>query len=103
MSNTIDSPPGIALTAKAERVSQARSAYAGNSGGATATAARSDDTVKITGDAMQLQTLDKSIGSGPAFDNPKVAALRLAINEGRYQVDPQRVASKMLGAVPSLG
>ncbi|EIT69314.1 hypothetical protein WQQ_28960 [Hydrocarboniphaga effusa AP103] len=51
---------------------------------------------------MQLQSLEKSIGGEPAFDSQRVAALRAAIAEGRYQADPERIASKMLGSNPPL-
>lgn len=104
MSNTIDSSSGITplLPAASERVGQARSAYAAASAPASASSVRGDDTVQITGDAMQLQRLEKSIGGEPAFDSKRVEALRSAIAEGRYQADPERIASKMLGSNPPL-
>lgn len=105
MSNTIDSSSGITplLPAASERLGQARSATASAaSAPAVAGGSRGDDTVQITGDAMQLQSLEKSIGGEPAFDSQRVAALRAAIAEGRYQADPERIASKMLGSNPPL-
>ena len=106
MSNTIDSSSGITpmLPSASERVGQARSAYASaaTNAPASASSSRGDDTVQITGDAMQLQSLEKSIGGEPAFDSKRVEALRSAIAEGRYQADPERIAGKMLGSNPPL-
>jgi negative regulator of flagellin synthesis FlgM len=103
MSNTIDSSSGIKpmLTGASERLGQARPATA-SAAPASASGSRGDDTVRITGDAMQLQSLEKSIGGEPAFDSQRVEALRAAIAEGRYQPDPERIAGKMLGSNPPL-
>lgn len=102
MSNTIESSSGIKpmLPGAGERVGLARPAAA--TAPASAGGSRGDDTVQITGDAMQLQSLEKAIGGEPAFDSQRVEALRAAIAEGRYQADPERIASKMLGSNPPL-
>ena len=105
MSNTIDSSSGITpmLTGASERAGQARSTTASAAAdAASSVGSRGDDTVQITGDAMQLQSLEKSIGGEPAFDSQRVETLRAAIAEGRYQADPERIASKMLGSNPPL-
>ena len=105
MSNTIDSSSGIkpTLPGASERLGQARPATASATAtSASAIGSRGDDTVRITGDAMQLQSLEKSIGGEPAFDSQRVEALRAAITEGRYQPDPERIAGKMLGSNPPL-
>jgi negative regulator of flagellin synthesis FlgM len=102
MSNTIDRASGVA-PAVAERVAQARSAYTSKGGEAAASNRGSgDDTLQITGDAMQMQSLEKSLSSGPAFNSERVEALRAAVASGSYKVDPERVADKMLSATPSL-
>ena len=36
------------------------------------------------------------VQSGPPVDSAKVAAIRTAIAEGRYPVDPQTIAARML-------
>ncbi len=104
MSNSIDTSSAIAptLTSATDRLSSARSAYTSAASTAAPAARSTEDTVQITGDAMQLQSLDRSIGGEPSFDSARVEALRAAIAEGRYQVDADRVADKMMGSTPSL-
>jgi len=36
------------------------------------------------------------VSSGPPVDSAKVAAIRAAIAEGRYPVDPEKIAERML-------
>lgn len=54
------------------------------------------------GDSLQRQvgspssTIADMAASGPPVDSAKVAAIRAAIAEGRYPVDPDKIASSML-------
>lgn len=52
--------------------------------------------VSITDGARQLATLEKAIAALPVVDDARVAAASLAIEQGRYQVDSQKVADKLL-------
>ncbi|HKM36923.1 MAG TPA: flagellar biosynthesis anti-sigma factor FlgM [Thiopseudomonas sp.] len=58
--------------------------------------AASGESVQLSKDARQLQNLSAKIADMPSIDSEKVAQLKQAIADGSYQVDSQRVASKML-------
>jgi negative regulator of flagellin synthesis FlgM len=49
-----------------------------------------------TGVAAPLNPAAELAASGPPVDADKVAAIRAAIAEGRYPIDPQAIARKMI-------
>ena len=53
-------------------------------------------SVNLTQTANSLQALEKSIAAAPEVDQQKVDAVRKAINEGSYQVDSERTATKLI-------
>lgn len=69
------------------------------------TAARGPDTVspevELTGAAKLQQSTAAAAASG-AFDAKRVAEIRLAISEGRFQVNPERIADGLLDSVKDL-
>ena len=54
------------------------------------------DTVSLTGTAQQLRNLEQSLASQPVVDAQRVEATRQSIENGTYQIDPSRIASKMI-------
>lgn len=56
----------------------------------------SGSPVRITDQARQLAALEQALQSMPIVDETRVAAIRSAIEEGRYEVAPQRIADKLL-------
>lgn len=52
--------------------------------------------VQITEQARQLAALERAVQNLPVVDEARVAAIRLAIEEGRYEVAPERIADKLL-------
>ena len=52
--------------------------------------------VQITGIARGLAALEQKLRDAPAIDEARVAAVRQKLDDGSYQVDPQRVADKLL-------
>lgn len=64
----------------------------------TPVAAPEGDSLRLTGEASGLQTLARALGAAPAgIDMAKVNAVRAAISDGSYQVDPARIADRLLG------
>jgi negative regulator of flagellin synthesis FlgM len=59
-------------------------------------AAASGNPVQITDQARQLASLEHNVKSLPVVNESKVAAIRQAIDEGRYQVNAERIADKLL-------
>lgn len=52
--------------------------------------------VRITDQARQLAALEQAVQGMPVINEAKVAEIRLAIEEGRYEVAPERIAEKLL-------
>lgn len=57
------------------------------------------DTVAITSLSSQLQALESGLSDVPVVDAGKVEAIRLAIAEGRFEVDANVVADKLIASV----
>jgi negative regulator of flagellin synthesis FlgM len=64
----------------------------GNASAANSTA----DSVKLTGEAQQLQALEARIASEPVVDAQRVQAVRTAVGNGTFTVNPERIAEKMI-------
>jgi negative regulator of flagellin synthesis FlgM len=54
------------------------------------------DSVKLTDSARQLNDLQGAVAATPVVNNDRVAALREAIANGTYVIDPQRIADGLL-------
>jgi negative regulator of flagellin synthesis FlgM len=59
--------------------------------------------VQITDQARQLAALEQTVNSLPVVNEAKVAAIRSAIEDGSYQVVPERIADKLLRMDRDLG
>lgn len=102
MSNKIDGTVPIARAAEPASVAQA--VRAGGNRGQPIEAAAAADSVRLTGDAEGLQALGRELGAAPAgIDVARVNALRLAIAEGSYRIDPEAIATRMLELERQLG
>lgn len=56
----------------------------------------STSPVRITDQARQLAALEQALGDVSAVNETRVAAIRLAIEQGQYEVSPERIADKLL-------
>jgi negative regulator of flagellin synthesis FlgM len=52
--------------------------------------------IDVSDTARTLAALESRIGTLPVVNESRVDAVRRAVDDGRYHVDPQRVADKML-------
>ena len=62
----------------------------------TPSAPATTSPVNVSDQAKQLASVEQTLQSLPAVNEGRVAEIRTAIQEGRYQVDPQRIADKLL-------
>lgn len=60
------------------------------------TQAPAGESVQLSSEAKQLQQVSEKMRDLPVIDKERVAKLKQAIADGSYQVDSQRIASKLL-------
>ncbi|HEX7036428.1 MAG TPA: flagellar biosynthesis anti-sigma factor FlgM, partial [Pseudomonadales bacterium] len=61
-----------------------------------ASASRHDDAVRLSAEARQLREIEHRVSEEEAFDTARVEQIRAAIAEGRYHVDPERLARRFI-------
>ena len=54
------------------------------------------DTVSLSDNAVQLGKLDNTVVSTPVVDTQRVEQVKQAIKDGSYEIDPARVADKLM-------
>lgn len=64
--------------------------------GAKAGATGTGDRVELSAEARQLRALSESAAAAPEVDTAKMEQIRQQIAEGRYHVDPQKLADRLL-------
>ncbi len=75
---------------------------AGKSGKADATKPEAGVSVELSGLSAQLQALDVQVSSGEVVDAARVSQIKQAISEGRFKVNPDVVADRLLQTVQEL-
>lgn len=77
---------------------QTRAGKGAEKAGAVSKAPAESDTVKLS---SKLESLAQ-VGGNSVFDAKKVEEIKAAIAEGRFQVDPEKVANGLLDTVNDL-
>ena len=54
------------------------------------------DQVSLTPTAQQLRSLEEQIANQPVVDTQKVNAVRDALSNGSFEIDPSSIAGKMM-------
>lgn len=67
-----------------------------SSAAAQASPAGSGSPVSITDQARRLAALEQAVQSLPVVNESRVAEIRGAIENGRYQISPERIADQLL-------
>lgn len=81
-----------------------RAAKAGTNAPANAPHGKSgaQDKVQITALSSQLQAMETSMDNVPVVDSARVDAIKLAISEGRFKINPEVIADSLLATVKDL-
>jgi len=78
---------------------QTRAGKGADKAGSVSPAPSGSDSVHLS---SQAQSLTQLAGSSGVFDANKVEEIKSAIAEGRFQVDPEKVANGLLDTVSDL-
>jgi len=57
-----------------------------------------NDSVTLTNSARTLQKLEAAVAAAPVVDEMRVAEIKDAVQKGTYEVNPERVAAKIVAA-----
>jgi len=60
------------------------------------------DRISLTGEARQLQELETQLASQPVVDSQRVEAVRSAVENGTFTINPERIAEKMMSLEEAL-
>ncbi|MEA2078454.1 MAG: flagellar biosynthesis anti-sigma factor FlgM [Pseudomonadota bacterium] len=60
------------------------------------------DRISLTGEARQLQELETRLASQPVVDSQRVEAVRSAVENGTFTINPERIAEKMMSLEEAL-
>lgn len=63
----------------------------------------SADSVSLSQQGKAMGKLQQDMASKPSFDSAKVAAIKEAISNGSYKVDPEKLADNMMKFEDELG
>jgi negative regulator of flagellin synthesis FlgM len=72
------------------------SSSAGGDDASPIAAASAADSVKLTGEATNLQAIQRQLSQSPVVDAKRVDAVKNALQGGSYQVNADVIANRML-------
>ena len=81
----------------------ARITPAGGDRSAPVEASAGGDSLRLTGEATSLQTMQRELSSASAIDSARVESIRNALQAGTYKVDAEAIADRMLDLERQLG
>lgn len=54
------------------------------------------DSLRLTGEASSLQTIQRELSTASAVDQARVEGIRTALQSGTYRIDAQAIADRMM-------
>ncbi|BFM20619.1 flagellar biosynthesis anti-sigma factor FlgM [Gilvimarinus japonicus] len=72
-------------------------------GNVDSSANNSDDSVALSPEAQNIGRLREAIDNASGVDSERVSAIKQAISEGRFEINPERLAEAMLAQDELLG
>ncbi len=76
--------------------SSSRAESSASRSGSVAESKTSQDSVSLSQQGKAMGKLQQDLASQPAFDSAKVAAIKEAIANGSYRVDPEKLADNIM-------
>lgn len=93
--NSVKQLPGIAPVGEG----QARQTTAASG---TAAPARESDSVELSPLSAKLKDIEQRLASAEVVDAAKIAEVKAAIAEGRFKINPEVIAEKLIDAAREL-
>ncbi|WP_260259089.1 flagellar biosynthesis anti-sigma factor FlgM [Vibrio intestinalis] len=93
---------GQTLTTSTRTAARSESSSAGSSSSAKTSHAQ-QDAVSLSSEGRAVGEMHSQMASQPAFDQAKVDAIKEAIANGSYTVDPEKLADNMMRLEKELG
>lgn len=108
MTNKISGYPAATPLAPIKGVTSGTAAAAEKSQGdapanVAAAPAKAGEQLTLTDSARNLQKIEAAVAKAPVVNAAKVASVKLAVQNGTYQIDAGRVASKIVKFDGELG
>ncbi len=60
------------------------------------TATLSPDSINLTNSATRIKALEELVAHLPIVDTKKIEQIQNSINDGTYEINPERIAEKMI-------
>lgn len=95
MTNKIEGNLPTAAALRANSVGN-KVASAGEDRSSPVAAASASDSLRLTGEASNLQALQRDLSAAPAVDSSRVQAVRESLQAGSYTINPDAIANRML-------
>lgn len=73
------------------------------SGASSSASPSSRDSVELSAEAQSMNRLEENLARLPDVDAERVASLKQAIADGRFEIDAERIAQNMLNQDDLLG
>lgn len=70
--------------------------------GASDNAKVQNDNVELSSNSLKLSALEGSLASQPVIDSARVNEIRQAIADGKFKINPDAIADKLVASVKEL-
>ncbi|ADT86306.1 flagellar biosynthesis anti-sigma factor FlgM [Vibrio sp. Vb2880] len=101
--DNIRSGNSLATTNRAPARSESNASSSSTSGAVRQSAGPQHDAVSLSSQGRAIGEMHTEMASKPSFDSAKVAAIKEAIANGSYVVDPDKLADNMIKFEKELG
>ncbi|MFT6275202.1 MAG: negative regulator of flagellin synthesis FlgM [Halioglobus sp.] len=89
-------PPRTGISQGSPQAGQVSGSSTSESKGKQSVSAASGDTVSLTQTAAELLKLEENLANIPDIDNGLVSSIQASIAQGTYQVEPEKIAERLM-------